>query len=151
MADEPKIIVDEGWKARAQREKEEARKKAEEVQAQQPEAVDAEDADMEEDGQAQAPTFLTLISSLTAQAMMALGVLVPRDAKQVYIDLDGAKFSIDLLMMLREKTKGNLTPQEEGRMTATIAELQQVYVARVQQVQESQMQGTGIDPGKLHA
>lgn len=138
--DTPKIIVDEDWKARVQREREEAKA--------QPEAKASKPGE-EAPAAPEAPSFLTLLSSLAAQAMFALGVIRPRNTEQVVIDLDEAKFTIDLLMMLRDKTKGNLTPQESGRLTATIAELQQVYVARVQQVQESAMQSAGMDPNDL--
>lgn len=155
MADEERrIIIDEDWKARAQREKEEARRLAEEQQkaAAVPQPAENEvdtagegDALPEEEG----PSFLALVSSLATQTMFALGVLVPRGSQQVYVNLDEARFTIDMLGMLREKTKGNLTPQESGQLTATIAELQEVYVARVQQAQEQAMRQAGVDPRNL--
>jgi molybdopterin converting factor small subunit len=92
---------------------------------------------------------MALVSSLAAQCMFALGVLVPRDTQQVYVNLDEARYTIDLLTILREKTQGNLTEEESGQLTATIAELQQVYVARVQQAQEQAMQQAGIDLNNL--
>jgi hypothetical protein len=78
------------------------------------------------------------------QAMMALGVLAPRDAKEVMIDLAGAKYVIDMLIILRGKTTGNLTPEEQGYLTETLADLQQTFVVRSQQVQEATLRGAGI-------
>jgi len=83
------------------------------------------------------------------QAMMSLGVLAPRDAKEIQVDLQGAKFIIDTLIILREKTKGNLTPEEEGFLAESLAELQQTFVLRSQQLQEAALRGAGIDPNKL--
>lgn len=143
--DEPKIFVDEDWKARVQREKAEAQSQPKQAGPEMPDDANAEAAGQEP------PPFVALISSLASQTMFALGVIAPRDAKQIVVNLDEAKFTIDLLMMLRDKTKGNLTPEEDGMLTTTISELQQVYVLRVQQVHDSTMQQAGVDPNKLRA
>jgi hypothetical protein len=80
------------------------------------------------------------------QAMVALGVMAPKDAKEVLVDLNEAKYLIDMLMMLRDKTKGNLTPKEQGFLSETLAELQQGYVVRSQQVQEAALRNAGVMP-----
>ncbi|MCX5772368.1 MAG: DUF1844 domain-containing protein [Candidatus Hydrogenedentes bacterium] len=134
--DKPKIIIDEDWKTQVQREKEEARKKAEEApKPEEKAAPEAEEA-----------SFEGLVSGLAMQAMIALGVLAPRDAKEVMIDLRGAKYVIDLLIVLRDKTKGNLTPEEQGYVAESLADLQQTYVLRSQQLQEAALRQAGIDP-----
>ncbi len=135
--EEPKIIVDEDWKARVEREREEARKTEETKKAEGPEAEPARE---------EAPSFDGLVSSLTMQAMISLGVIAPRDAKEVTVDLGTAKYLIDSLMVLRDKTKGNLTPEEEGYLAQSLADLQQAYVVRSQQVHEAALRGTGINP-----
>lgn len=154
MADEePKIFIDEGWKAQVQREKELARQKAQESASAEKApagtatsgagAADAADGDEE-------PTmYVALLSSLAAQAMYALGMIGSPDQKQVMVDVAQAKYVIDTLMMLRDKTKGNLTPEEQASQTEVLAELQRLYVYRVQQVQEQAMKQSGIDLGKL--
>lgn len=162
--DERKIIIDEDWKARAQREKEEARRKAEEEKATQetatPEAgagaaaapapqAAAQSNEGDEGEEAQGPSFMALVSSLAAQCMFALGVLVPRDSQQVYVNLDEARYTIELINILRDKTQGNLTKEESDQLEATITELQQVFAARVQQAQEQAMNQSGIDPANL--
>jgi len=134
--DKPKIIIDEDWKSQVQREKEEARKKAEEApKPEEKPAPEAEEA-----------SFEGLVSGLAMQAMIALGVLAPRDAKEVMIDLRGAKYVIDLLIVLRDKTKGNLTPEEQGYLAESLADLQQTYVLRSQQLQEAALRQAGVDP-----
>ena len=137
MADEPKIFIDEDWKAQVQREKEQARQT---VDTSVPEG-DAGAAEPPADE----PSFAGLIQSLAAQCAFALGLIAQRDAQQVMVDVVEAKYCIDTLIMLRSKTKGNLTPEEEGLLTNTIGELQQVYVVRAQQVQEAQLKQAGID------
>jgi len=134
--DKPKIIIDEDWKNQVQREKEEARKKSEEApKPEEKAAPEAEEA-----------SFEGLVSGLAMQAMIALGVLAPRDAKEVMIDLRGAKYVIDLLIVLRDKTKGNLTPEEQGYLAESLADLQQTYVLRSQQLQEAALRQAGVDP-----
>lgn len=143
MADEEKkIFVDEDWKAQVQREKEEAEKKATEA----PEAEEAE-AEQPEEEQQGAPeaSFMSLVGSLATQAMLALGVVAPQGQKQIYVDLVQAKYCIDTLQMLHDKTTGNLTEEESSEITQAVAELQQIYVARAQQIQEHELRQAGID------
>ena len=137
MADEPKIFIDEDWKAQVQREKEEARHTAD-TSAPEGDAGAAEP-------QADEPSLAGLIQNLAAQCAYALGLIAQRDQQQVMVDLVEAKYCIDMLIILRTKTKGNLTPEEEGLLTNTVGELQQVYVVRAQQVQEAQLKQAGID------
>jgi len=135
--EEPKVFVDEDWKAKVQREKEEAKKPVEE-QGEKPAEEEAK--------QPEGASFEALASSLTMQAMIALGVMAPRDAKEVTVDLNEAKYLIDMLMMLRDKTKGNLTPKEQGFLSETLAELQHGFVVRSQQVQEAALHNAGMMP-----
>jgi hypothetical protein len=134
----PKIIIDEDWKARAQREKEEASQKAQEAPAPEQEEEMLEPA-----------SFAGLVNTFAMQGLIALGVLAPRDVKEVTIDLDEAKYIIDTLMMLREKTKSNLTPDEQGMITEALSRLQQVYVMRSQQLQEAAMRDAGLGPQSI--
>ena len=138
MADEEqKIIVDEDWKAQVERERQDAT-----------EAVEAGGA-AESEQEPEAPdeaSLNTLVSMLAGQAMMALGVLTQRDATEVRVDLAEAKYLIDLLVVLREKTEGNLTPEEKGHLTQVVADLQRGYVARSQQMHEAALRSPGGGP-----
>lgn len=147
MADEPKIFIDEDWKAQVQREKAQAAPVEPETEPKS-EAVSAPEAEPDEEAMPDA-SMDTLVASLATQAMLALGLIAPRGQEQVLIDLDSAKYAIDMLRLLRDKTKGNLTPKEEGALLQAIAEMEEVYVMRVQQYQEHALQQAGIDPRHL--
>lgn len=151
MADEEKkILIDEDWKAQVAREKEEARaraeQKTEDAPQTEPEATPEKEAP--EEGPIEAD-FTGLVNSLATQGLLALGLIAPQDAKEVYVDIAQARFVIDTLMMLREKTAGNLTAEESSHITTTLAELQRFYVARAQQVQEQTLKQAGVDLNTL--
>ncbi len=61
-------------------------------------------------------------------AMMALGQIPHPVTNQVEKNLEQAKYVIDLLGVIEEKTKGNLTEQEEQGMTNLLHQLRMVYV-----------------------
>ena len=58
-----------------------------------------------------APRFLDLVHSLQMGAMVGLGMIQGPGGKRPPVDLPGAKDAIDLLGILQEKTKGNLTKE----------------------------------------
>jgi hypothetical protein len=125
----PEIQVDSDWKAQAQAEKErltEAEEKAEEK---------AEARQMPE------PNFRGLLGILASQALMGLGMHQDPSGKGVMVDLDGSKFTIDLLEMLVDKTNGNLTEEETTELKQLTQELQNRFVQMAQLVQ-AQMQET---------
>lgn len=72
-------------------------------------------------------TFERFVASLYMTALMQLG-LVHEQAAQPRVDLIGARQTIDTLTILRDKTKGNLTMQEENLMQNSLYELQMAYV-----------------------
>ncbi|HOV32307.1 MAG TPA: DUF1844 domain-containing protein [Candidatus Hydrogenedens sp.] len=141
--EEKKIIIDEDWKAKVQREKEELQKKLEEEKAKNPEASEDKEISNEE---ALTPSFEALVGILTTNAMLVLGVIAPKGTQQVVIDLEQGQFFIDLLLVLRDKTKGNLSPKEEGLLNNSIAQLQEIYLLRNQQYQEAQLRQAGLKP-----
>ena len=73
-------------------------------------------------------SFSTFVTSLGIQAFIKMGELKPPDAEKIEIDLEAAQETIDLLLMLKEKTKGNLTPEEENLLSSLIADLQLKFV-----------------------
>jgi hypothetical protein len=81
------------------------------------------------------PTFEFLIFSLKMQAEMRLGMLhlgVPEDEKEEP-DLRTARHTIDMLAMLADKTRGNLSMEEQRLVENSLTELRFRYV----QVSES--------------
>ena len=73
------------------------------------------------------PTFSFLILSLKWQAEMQLGLL-PFGEEKPEPDLAHARHSIDMLAMLQEKTKGNLTPEEQRLIENSLTELRFRFV-----------------------
>ena len=121
MADEEKkIIVDEDWKAQAQKEKEALKEQ--------------EKADDKKEDQAHPPmpeaNFSGLVSMLATQAFYALGLIRPEgdEDKQVEPDWQIAKFNIDMLGMLEEKCKPNLTDEEAHLLKSTLEQLRMLFV-----------------------
>jgi hypothetical protein len=74
-----------------------------------------------------AMSFERFMASLYMTAMMQLG-LMHEQGGQPGVDLIGARQTIDTLGMLAEKTKGNLTPKEQGFLQNCLYELRMAYV-----------------------
>jgi len=77
------------------------------------------------------PCFLDLVQSLQVGAMAGLGMLQGPDGKRSPVDLPAAKDAIDLLGILQEKTKGNLTKEEEEVLREGLYHLRMGYMAMI--------------------
>lgn len=74
--------------------------------------------------------FSTLILSIGSSAAMALGLAPNPMSGQVEKDLNLARFNIDLLRMLREKTNGNLSDDEKRFLDSIVSDLQMKFVSQ---------------------
>ena len=72
--------------------------------------------------------FHTFVLSLGSSALLHLGELEHPDVGAPQKDLPLAKHTIDILVMLEEKTKGNLTPAEEKLIGSLLYDLRLRYV-----------------------
>lgn len=72
--------------------------------------------------------FLGYITSLAYQSMIFLGEVPNPITEKVEKNLRQAKFLIDTLVMIREKTNGNLSKQESDTLNAAIYDLQMLFV-----------------------
>ncbi|MBF0570393.1 MAG: DUF1844 domain-containing protein [Candidatus Omnitrophica bacterium] len=72
--------------------------------------------------------FFNYIASLGFQTMIFLGEMPNPMTNQVEKNLKQAKFLIDTLVILRDKTKGNLSKEEDDLLNGSIYELQLRYV-----------------------
>lgn len=72
--------------------------------------------------------FNTFILSLNTAALVHLGEIPDPITKKKEPDLMLARQTIETLEMLKEKTKGNLTPEEENLLQAILFELKLKYV-----------------------
>lgn len=112
MADEPKkIIVDDDWKSEARREKER-------LAAQESVDPGIPPAD-----------FASLLNLIVMQAAVGLGMLAGGPGgERIPPDLPVARHFIDLLALLEDKTRNNLTPEEKALLTQVLHDLRLKYV-----------------------
>lgn len=122
MADEEKrIIVDDDWKAEAKQEKE---RLAEETVASEP-VPDA--------------SFSELVNMIAMQAVVHLGGVGP-GGERIPPSLEISKHFVDMLQVLEDKTKNNLSDEETKLLDALLYELRMRYV---------QAAGGGVPPGAV--
>lgn len=72
-------------------------------------------------------TFERFLASLYMTGMLQLG-LMHEQGGQPQLDLIGARQTIDTIALLSDKTKGNLTPKEQGFLQNALYELRMAYV-----------------------
>lgn len=153
--EKPKIIVDDDWKAQARAEKERLAREVEQKQAaQQPAAAPAggEAPPQGAAGQAGQQTrqlppasFSAHVSLLVNQAFAAMGGMEDPRTKKRYVDLDLAKFHVDTLAMLEEKTQGNLSEDEQRLLNHGLYECRMQYVHIAQNVAEMTAPGAEFE------
>jgi len=129
---EPKLHIDSDWKAEAQAEKERLARESE-----------AREQERQGEGELPEASFRGLLSILATPAIMSLGT--QRDPKTggAIVDLEGARFYIDLLSVLESKTTGNLSEEEAKELTTLIHELRGRFVEVTHLVAQSAQQGQG--------
>jgi hypothetical protein len=107
LSEEARKNLDENWKKQVEKEKK---------QAQESKAGYYE------------PDFSNYLLSLVMQAMVFLGKVENPLTKKIEKNYDQARMLIDTLALLREKTKNNLTPEEEKLLKDYLFNLRMVYV-----------------------
>jgi post-segregation antitoxin (ccd killing protein) len=157
----PKLIVDTDWKAQAEAEKQKLAAKLEtpkpqpaklEVDSDWKQQAEAEKAKLSaQSTEATSPAgarpaddsvrFEDLISMLVSQAMMYMGAIPDPRTGQAIVGLDYARIHIDMLAMLEEKTKGNLSPQEATLLQRVLSELRLEFVELSKAVEQAIAQG----------
>ncbi len=73
------------------------------------------------------PYLFNLITMFAQSAWCQLGKVPSPIDNKITKDLKSAKMTIDMLLMIRDKMRGNLTKKEEDVISATISELQLNY------------------------
>jgi hypothetical protein len=93
-------------------------------------------------------TFDFLVFSLKTQAEVRLGVLGFGEEKEAGPDLPAARHAIDLLAMLAEKTRGNLSMEEQRMIENSLTELRFRYVHATEEAAKGQAAdaGAGAEP-----
>lgn len=94
--------------------------------------MDAEDIPGAEDP----ASFVNFLSTLVTNAAAALGAVPHPATGQRSLDLETGKYWLDVLSMMKEKTKGNLHPQEARLLDGILADLRMQYVTVVRATEE---------------
>ncbi|MGD9691636.1 MAG: DUF1844 domain-containing protein [Phycisphaerales bacterium] len=130
--DMPKIIVDSDWKSQAQAEKERlASKESTSAPKKGPKLAGAPESPSAPPGsQEELPPadFRTLIGSLATQALLYLGGFPDPQTGRAMVALDLAQHYIELLAVLEEKTRNNLTPDESSELSEVAHDLRMRFV-----------------------
>src|SRR3989338_8598641 len=120
--------VDEGWKESVAKEKERTQVQP----GSQPPPSQQASVKQEEPVKPSVINFVNYISSLVYQAMIFLGEVPNPVTEEIEENPEQAKFIVDTLILLREKTKGNLTKQESDLLNGSLYELQMKFVEKSQ-------------------
>jgi hypothetical protein len=75
-----------------------------------------------------AASFSVLAMSIASSAAMSLGLAPHPQSGKMEKDKAMAKFNIDLLVMLQEKTKNNLNDEEKRFLDSIVTDLQMKYL-----------------------
>jgi hypothetical protein len=89
------------------------------------------------DDQRREALFASLVLSLHAAAMQHLGKVKDPSTDSLRRDLPQAQLVIDLLDMLTEKTRNNLSAQESAFLSRTVQELKLNYVDEISKDQKA--------------
>ena len=74
------------------------------------------------------PSFALIVASFAAQASVALGQVPNPMTNKSEVNLDLAKHAIDMLAILQQKTKGNLTADETGMLEGVLHQMRMAYL-----------------------
>jgi hypothetical protein len=133
MPDEkPSLHVDTDWKKQAQEEKRKlAEQEKQKAAASAPAPATAAGASAPSRQSAApgqrgvrelpSPSFGALVQSVLTQVFFYLGDLTPRGAEP-QLNLDMAKYQIDILAVIEDKTKGNLSLEEQRLLDVALYE-----------------------------
>ena len=136
MSEEPtKKRVDESWKEQAAQEKKHP-PEPQPKQGQSPQAPSPEEAPVASPegrpGTEELPVarFDLFLSGLTMEALIALGDMAHPTTRKQAANLPQAKYLIDLLGLLEEKTQGNLNADETKLLKDALYQLRMRYLGK---------------------
>ena len=98
--------------------------------------------DLDADNEAEFPgaddpaSFVNFLSTLATNAAAALGAVPHPATGKRTLDLESGKYWLDVLGMIKEKTAGNLHPQESRLLDGLLGDLRMQYVQLVRATEE---------------
>lgn len=72
--------------------------------------------------------FAQLVMQFQSAALIQLGYIANPQSNKVEKNLQQAKYFIDMLVMIQEKTKGNLSEEESKLISSTVSNLQMNFI-----------------------
>lgn len=129
MEDAPKKKVDESWKEQAELEKQAGPAGPTKTERPAVPTAPREKGLLGPEGAPQA-RFDLFISGLAMEALIALGDMPHPTTHQQGTNMSQAKYLVDLLGILEEKTAGNLSVDEEKLLKDTLYQLRMRYLAK---------------------
>jgi hypothetical protein len=142
MAEEPlSLHIDTDWKKQAQEEKrrladEQEKQRAAQAQARAAAPTSAVSAAQPMAGspagrrtgrETPQASFGSLVNSILTQAMLHLGELAPQ-GQEPAVNLDMAKYQVDVLGILEDRTKNNLTGEEQHLLDSALYDLRTRFI-----------------------
>ena len=97
---------------------------------------DAIDDEADIPGAEDPASFVNFLSTLATNAAASLGAVPHPATGQRSLDLESGKYWLDILAMMRDKTKGNLHPQESRLLEGILGDLRMQYVQLVRATEE---------------
>jgi hypothetical protein len=107
---------------------EEKKSKPDEPSAASAAAEEVKQEEPEQEEQHRPIDFTAFVVSLANTALFQLGLIKIPGSEEPKKDLQGARQTIDLMALLEEKTKGNLTEQEAKILKETLFQLRMAFV-----------------------
>jgi hypothetical protein len=102
-------------------------------------AAEHTDADLDDEevpGANDPASFVNFLSTLATNAAASLGAVPHPATGQRSLDIETGKYWLDVLGMIKDKTSGNLHPQESRLLDALLADLRMQYVTVVRATEE---------------
>lgn len=101
-----------------------------------PDAAEPADEDDDVPGAEDPASFVNFLSTLATNAAASLGAVPHPATGQRTLDLETGKYWLDVLGMIKDKTNGNLHPQEARLLDGLLADLRMQYVTVVRATED---------------
>jgi hypothetical protein len=111
--------IDTGWKERVAKEREEAEKAG---------SAQAGESGARKRPPLPKPSLSLLFSTMASQALLFLGEIENPFTGKKEVDIEQAKYTIDMLQVLKDKTAGSVTPDEAKLLDGILYDLRMRYV-----------------------
>jgi hypothetical protein len=133
MSDEKKIFIDEDWKSQVEAEKEAMAHETDKGPTQPTFPADLPPA-----------SFEMLVTTFASEAMVALGQVPNPFTNEHTLSWDHARYAIDMLQVLQDKTTGNLSTEEAAMIETLLHQLRLAFVTLQQEYGELPTSESGI-------